>query len=697
MPVYPAPHAARLKVLYETNTVGFPILQGPAIRPLEYDDAAVEEFGTQSPPWVASDGVLHVLKPNGEMRARTTSFTGLKERKNPAGFVKLYGARGAYCHVFNTKAVACTFFGIKAGYEDHLIIYKDQNTQNSAASNLLIVTRVQMRDAFVQWLNDNDQEFWHFPYDEPEANIDDYYIGRSDGLVLTCTSMVEMLPVTEATGYKHVNLTNKTTKKPVKRFVNRIIYGAFVPDFDRAKEIDHIDSDPTNNCIDNLQSLSSYENLTKPRAPGAPRHLIVDQRSREPPLHPLDMEESSWFNIGVLGTDDFGASELSITGNQRHVDTKRFVKRHLDRLGNYFVTSLMTRAGLVKVIPIHRMMGMRFFLPIYKAASSSDDSEPSSVGTASPSSIYMDVTNSAPPSPMALDMDTPCETGPVTPMPASTIDDLIPLAAGDDLPGTSSPSSHSMTSIRANRDITSYFGPLQSNDSFITSEAESSSKAALTATSADSRSCSPICEPVETTYERFLRLTEQGMVIDHLDSCKTNNAIWNLEFKTTRENTVAAMGSRFEVVDLDDLAQSSTYDSYGDMIRALGGRQTRLAASESLKVVKDVTWNNVKRNAIVVLRLDKNHDRLYKEDISNLAPANTRQFKIWDPNDKNQPPQLVFGAPKAAVALGIQPGTLKKHMPKNLNETVTLKYPKVRVQLTWKNKSRSKICIQRTM
>ncbi|KAI8071591.1 hypothetical protein BC940DRAFT_153592 [Gongronella butleri] len=139
--------------------------------------------------------------------------------------------------------------------------------------------------------------------------------------------MTELVEFTDDFGYKSVHFSSKNDRKPVKRFSNRVVYAAFCPDFDRSLEIDHMDLDPSNNAIDNLQALSSYDNLVKPRALDAPRYAIVDNKFYEPPLDRVDKDENSWVNIGMLGQNDFGDYDLPISGNQRHTASKQLVRR----------------------------------------------------------------------------------------------------------------------------------------------------------------------------------------------------------------------------------------------------------------------------------------------------------------------------------------------------------------------------------
>ncbi|KAI8071592.1 hypothetical protein BC940DRAFT_153536 [Gongronella butleri] len=99
--------------------------------------------------------------------------------------------------------------------------------------------------------------------------------------------MTKLAEYTDDFDYKSVRFYSKIDRKPVKRFSNRVAHAAFCPDFDRELEIDHMDLDPSNSAIDNLQALFSYDNLVKPRVLDAPQCTIVDRKAYEPPLDPL--------------------------------------------------------------------------------------------------------------------------------------------------------------------------------------------------------------------------------------------------------------------------------------------------------------------------------------------------------------------------------------------------------------------------
>jgi len=64
-------------------------------------------------------------------------------------------------------------------------------------------------------------------------------------------------------GYLQVRLFNKQTPKGRLLYVHRLVYQTFVGEIPEGKEIDHIDGNPHNNCIDNIQVITRRENMVK--------------------------------------------------------------------------------------------------------------------------------------------------------------------------------------------------------------------------------------------------------------------------------------------------------------------------------------------------------------------------------------------------------------------------------------------------
>lgn len=66
----------------------------------------------------------------------------------------------------------------------------------------------------------------------------------------------------ESKGYNVVCLSKNGNSKVVK--VHQLVAKAFIPNPDSKSEIDHIDTNRTNNCVDNLRWVTRKENLNNP-------------------------------------------------------------------------------------------------------------------------------------------------------------------------------------------------------------------------------------------------------------------------------------------------------------------------------------------------------------------------------------------------------------------------------------------------
>ena len=60
------------------------------------------------------------------------------------------------------------------------------------------------------------------------------------------------------TGYLIVHLRNKESRKT--KLVHTLVATAFIPNPDQKKYVNHIDGNKTNNCVDNLEWVTSLEN-----------------------------------------------------------------------------------------------------------------------------------------------------------------------------------------------------------------------------------------------------------------------------------------------------------------------------------------------------------------------------------------------------------------------------------------------------
>jgi len=83
------------------------------------------------------------------------------------------------------------------------------------------------------------------------------------GNVWSTTYNRELHPILTNRGYLRVNLSKDKTVKRVS--VHRLVAEAFIPNPDNLPQVDHIDGNKLNNCVENLRWISQSENCRKSR------------------------------------------------------------------------------------------------------------------------------------------------------------------------------------------------------------------------------------------------------------------------------------------------------------------------------------------------------------------------------------------------------------------------------------------------
>lgn len=82
---------------------------------------------------------------------------------------------------------------------------------------------------------------------------------NKNGLVFSLISFKEVKPFADARGYIRVALRKNKTQK--KHRVHRLISEAFIPNPHNKKYVNHIDGNPSNNAIENLEWVTNSENM----------------------------------------------------------------------------------------------------------------------------------------------------------------------------------------------------------------------------------------------------------------------------------------------------------------------------------------------------------------------------------------------------------------------------------------------------
>ena len=87
------------------------------------------------------------------------------------------------------------------------------------------------------------------------------YGAKEDGTILNLKTMRRLKPRTNNSGYLRIVVCKNG--KPKQYYVHRFVFESFKGDIPLKLQVDHIDNDKQNNCIDNLQLLTPAANSQK--------------------------------------------------------------------------------------------------------------------------------------------------------------------------------------------------------------------------------------------------------------------------------------------------------------------------------------------------------------------------------------------------------------------------------------------------
>ena len=103
--------------------------------------------------------------------------------------------------------------------------------------------------------NDCMEQWKRIVYDGVEY---DYEVS-TEGNVRNVKTGHILKPFDDSRGYLRVGLGRNRAKKKIVR-VHRLVATAFIPNPDNLPEVDHIDRNPHNNCVENLRWVSHKQN-----------------------------------------------------------------------------------------------------------------------------------------------------------------------------------------------------------------------------------------------------------------------------------------------------------------------------------------------------------------------------------------------------------------------------------------------------
>jgi len=85
------------------------------------------------------------------------------------------------------------------------------------------------------------------------------YAATPDGLIWSYTTNKFLSPQKHKVGYIYVSIYKN--KKQYKKSVHRLVAEAYIDNVDNLSDVDHIDGNKENNCIENLHWVTHQENV----------------------------------------------------------------------------------------------------------------------------------------------------------------------------------------------------------------------------------------------------------------------------------------------------------------------------------------------------------------------------------------------------------------------------------------------------
>lgn len=101
---------------------------------------------------------------------------------------------------------------------------------------------------------------------EKFKQLEDYpgYQISTQGRIFRIRDSKEIKPFTNADGYLQVSLPKCNPSAPRYPYVHRLVAKTFLPNSDSDKKIvDHLDNNPLNNCVSNLEWITQRENVRR--------------------------------------------------------------------------------------------------------------------------------------------------------------------------------------------------------------------------------------------------------------------------------------------------------------------------------------------------------------------------------------------------------------------------------------------------
>lgn len=161
------------------------------------------------------------------------------------------------------KLVAKTFLD---NYDDKLVVnHIDEDKTNPKLSNLELVTpsenTIYSLNKNIKKTNNKNSDIHLEEFNNLESRKIDKFPFHSvtkDGRIFSHKNNIFMNVSTNEEGYQRITLRNGNYEK--KFLVHRIVALAFIPNPLNKPQVNHIDSNKSNNCVENLEWITNKEN-----------------------------------------------------------------------------------------------------------------------------------------------------------------------------------------------------------------------------------------------------------------------------------------------------------------------------------------------------------------------------------------------------------------------------------------------------
>lgn len=136
---------------------------------------------------------------------------------------------------------------------------------------------------------------------------DGLYEVSNNGKVKNFVSGKLLSPVDNGVGYLKVELWKE--KRGKKKYVHRMVAEAFLPNLHNKTEVNHIDGNPSNNCVSNLEWVSSSENTKHAVYKGA----LKAWGNKAKPIEAINIESGVVLRFATISEAERALSTRHIT------------------------------------------------------------------------------------------------------------------------------------------------------------------------------------------------------------------------------------------------------------------------------------------------------------------------------------------------------------------------------------------------